>query len=574
MKIALAQLNYTVGDITGNKNKIIGSIEKARREKADLIVFSELAICGYPPHDLLMRKKITDDISRAMCEISDHCTDIAAIVGAPSENFLLDGKRLYNSARVLQKGKCIFEAAHKKLLSSYDVYDEHRYFNPDHCYNKFDLNDDHSFTVFEYKGKRIAVIIGDELWRNSKAGDALMHNQSGSDMPLSMRIALQVRPDFIINIAATPFTTNRSYDKNYNRNAVLAFKASCPLLYVNQVGASSELIFDGGSMVINEGKITYRMKRFEEDLFFVDTENWDDKDLSENDIDLDDSSEIRKPEIKLIYDALVLGIRDYFAKSGLKKALLGISGGLDSAVVAALAVAALGNENVHGLLLPSKYSSNHSITDAVALANNLGMSYDTVTIKDVYDRMEATLAPLFNKQQPDVTEENIQARIRGMLLMAYSNKFGHIVLNTSNKSEAAAGYGTLYGDMCGALSVLGDVYKTDVYRLAHYINSEKEIIPLNTIQKPPSAELRPDQKDSDSLPDYEILDAILYRYIELNFDICDIVYDGYDEETVKRIVTLLHRNEYKRAQCSPILRVSSRAFGTGWRMPLVAKYNV
>ncbi len=548
MKLALAQLNYKIADFDNNKNKIIQQINLASANDADLAVFSELAVCGYPPLDLLTREEFVKKAISTLEEIASYCTKTAAIVGGPSINPNSRGKQLFNTAWFLFNGKAT-PLVHKTLLPTYDVFDEYRYFQPNQ-----------NFEVLTFKGKRIAITICEDLWDDQPVEAAFSRNQLYTLSPLQKLATL--RPHFVINIAASPF----SYHQHEVRRQVISRKAAqykLPIYYVNQIGANTELIFDGGSMVVApNGNIAYRLKYFEEDLHFVST------DFSGNEPDISN-----KPnETELIYNALVLGLRDYFNKSGLKTATIGLSGGLDSAVTAAIAVDALGSENVHGLLLPSQYSSNHSIADAQKLVQNLNIGSNLIPIKDIYFGFETALAPVFGNRTPDVTEENLQARIRGTLLMAYSNKFGHILLNTSNKSEAAVGYGTLYGDMNGGISVLGDVYKTDVYKLAHYMNRYKETIPENTILKPPSAELRPDQKDSDSLPEYDILDAILFRYIELNKSAADIIQEGFDALTTEKVIRMVNRNEYKRFQCPPILRVSGKAFGFGRRMPIVARY--
>ncbi len=406
------------------------------------------------------------------------------------------------------------------------------------------------------------MTICEDLWDDQPTEAAFARNSLYTLSPMQKLAAL--KPDFMVNIAASPF----SYHQENVRKQVVCKKAASykvPVAYVNQVGANTELIFDGGSMMVNsEGNITHKVPAF--------SEGWVDLETDEVDQETTNALEATDP-IKLIHDGLILGVRDYFHKSGLKKAVIGLSGGIDSAVTAAVAAKALSPENVHGVLLPSQYSSGHSVTDAEQLAENLGIETDTVAIKDIYQSVEKAMSPVFGDRQPDVTEENIQARIRGLLLMAYSNKFGHILLNTSNKSEAAVGYGTLYGDMNGGLSVLGDVYKTDVFKLARYLNKEGEMVPENTIVKPPSAELRPDQKDSDSLPDYDVLDKVLFRYIEWNLSPQSIIGEGFDEEVVRKAVRLVNFNEYKRFQTPPILRVSGKAFGVGRRMPLVAKYD-
>ncbi len=549
MKIVLAQLNYHIRNFESNADKIISSIEKAKQEGADLVVFSELAICGYPPYDLLERKEFIESCLTAINKIAEKCMGIAAIVGGPEINPAEQGKNLYNAAYFLNNG-AIQQIVRKTLLPNYDVFDEYRYFEP----NK-------QFEIIELKGKKIALTICEDIWDDQPVANAFARDKLYTLSP--MEELMKQKPDFAINIAASPFSyTQVDIRQDIVRNKAKQFKI--PFIYVNQVGANTELIFDGHSMVVNnQGEITHQGALFAEDYISIDSE---DINLS-NAINTDNKS-----SIALINDALVCGIRDYFGKMGFKKATLGLSGGIDSAVTVVLAVEALGKENVRVLLLPSQYSSDHSINDAVDLANNLEIEYNIVPIKELFNGYNLLMSPIFAGKDEDVTEENIQARIRGTLLMALSNKFGHIVLNTSNKSEAAVGYGTLYGDMNGGLSVLGDVYKTDVFKLARFINRDSEVIPENTITKPPSAELRPDQKDSDSLPDYDILDDILFRYIEKHESPTDIINAGFDEATVKKTIRLVNMNEYKRFQTAPTLRVSSKAFGMGRRMPLVAKY--
>ncbi|PWD99310.1 NAD+ synthase [Marinilabilia rubra] len=550
MKLALVQLNYHIGNFEENSKKIIHHIQKAKDRGVDLVAFSELAICGYPPLDLLTRQEFVEAAIRSIEEIATYCNGIAAVVGGPSLNPLARGKQLHNSAWFLADGE-VKEIIHKTLLPNYDVFDEYRYFQ---------ANQD--FRVVNYKGRRIALTICEDLWDDQPTEAAFARNSLYTLSPMQKLAALKA--DFMVNIAASPF----SYHQENVRKQVVCKKAAgykVPVAYVNQVGANTELIFDGGSMMVNsEGNITHKVPTFREGWVDVETD----------DVDQETTNALVETDpIELIHDGLILGVRDYFRKSGLKKAVIGLSGGIDSAVTAAVAVKALGAENVHGVLLPSQYSSGHSVTDAEKLAENLGIEINTVAIKEIYESVENALSPVFEDREPDVTEENIQARIRGLLLMAYSNKFGHILLNTSNKSEAAVGYGTLYGDMNGGLSVLGDVYKTDVFKLARYFNRNGEMVPENTIVKPPSAELRPDQKDSDSLPDYDVLDSVLFRYIELNHSPKSIIEEGFKEEVVRKAVRLVNFNEYKRFQTPPILRVSGKAFGVGRRMPLVAKYD-
>jgi len=548
MKIALAQLNFHIGNFEANRDQIIHSIEKAKGKCADLVVFSELAVCGYYPNDLLERSEFIDQCIDSVHQIAIHCHGIAALVGAPSINTSPNGKMLFNSAYFLEDGHV--KSIHSKtLLPTYDVFDEYRHFEPNREFNLIELN-----------GLKLAVTICEDLWFNQPVFSAFGRENLYSLCPVAENC--KQNPDLIINLSASPFSYNQAnLRKEILLNNAKNFKV--PIIYVNQVGAQTELIFDGGSLFVDRsGHIISEMAYFQPDFKVIDT--------SEK-----VAVPVEHPEVETIvkiHDALVLGIGDYFRKTGFKTATLGLSGGIDSAVTLVLAAEALGPKNIHVLLMPSKYSSSHSVDDAVKLAENLGVKYDLIKIHDIVEAIDSTLAPVFNGLAPDLAEENIQARIRGTLLMALSNKFGHILLNTSNKSEAAVGYGTLYGDMNGGLSVLGDVYKTDVFDLAKYINREKEIIPINTITKPPSAELRPDQKDSDSLPEYEVLDKILFNYIELAKSPASIIDMGFDGATVHSAVLMVNRNEYKRFQAPPILRISSKAFGFGRKMPLVAKY--
>ncbi len=547
MKIALAQLNYHIGNMESNANKIIEHIEKAKNKGADLVVFSELAVCGYPPKDLLEREDFVEKIILSLQQIAEKCTNIAAIVGGVAINSNPKGKKLYNSAYFMANGK-VEKVCNKTLLPNYDIFDEYRYFEPNSA-----------FSVVEFKGKKIAVTVCEDLWEQQPIDNNFAKSELYTISP--MEELSKFSPDFVVNIAASPF----SYNQQTHRTNILKATSNryqLPVVYVNQVGANTELIFDGDSKVVNvKGQIACQLNCFEEDFRMVDIDA-----VNQQEVETEESNYIEK-----IHDALVLGIKDYFQKMGFTKATLGLSGGIDSAVTVVLAERALGKENVRVLLMPSEYSSDHSVNDAVELAENLGIEYQIVPINNIYNSFNKALNPIFGDLPFNVTEENIQARIRGVLMMALSNKFGNILLNTSNKSEVAVGYGTLYGDMNGGMAVLGDVYKTDVFRLARFMNKDGEIIPENTIVKPPSAELRPDQKDADSLPDYDTLDAILYKYIEQNKPKTAIVADGYDAKTVERIIGLVNRNEYKRFQTAPILRVSSKAFGFGRKIPLVAK---
>lgn len=550
MKIALSQLDFHIGNFVENTMNIILEIKKAEEFGIDLIVFSELSICGYPPLDLLERRDFVEKCIDEIGRIARTSKRTAVIIGGPSINPDQEGKMLFNSAYFLYGGK-IKEVIHKSLLPTYDIFDEYRYFEPNR-----------KFSIIEFKNKKIALTICEDLWDEQP-----IENYFGKERLYTVHPMDELKrlgAELIINIAASPFSHTRTELKK-NIFITKARKYSLPVIYVNQVGAQTELLFDGGSMAIDKkGKIVEQLSYFREDTRYIDSDLLEGKTKA---------YKFEVPDrIKMVHDALIMGINGYFSKSGFTKALLGLSGGIDSAVTLVLASHALGNKNVHALLLPSKYSSAHSINDSVELAKNLGISYDIISIEKIFRLFNSTLSPLFRGKKPDVTEENIQSRIRAILLMAYSNKFGHILLNTSNKSEASVGYGTLYGDMAGGLSVLGDVYKLDVYRLALYINRDKEIIPQNIIHKPPSAELRPNQKDTDSLPEYDVLDKILNEYIELQKPAEEIINHGYEEKLVKHVIRMVNSSEYKRYQTPPILRISSKAFGEGRKLPIVARY--
>jgi NAD+ synthase (glutamine-hydrolysing) len=543
MKITIAQLNYHVGDFSGNLEKMKKAVEIAKKEGSDLICFAELATCGYPPRDFLNFADFIHRADECVQELAKCAIDIGILLGSPTRNPVPEGKDLYNSGYFLENGQISF-IQHKALLPTYDVFDEYRYFQPADY-----------FSTFMYKGVRIALTICEDMWN------------VGNENPLyticPMDELMKEKPDLMINLSASPF----AYDHAPERIHVLqtnVLRYQLPLFYVNQVGAQTELIFDGGSLVFSQnGKI------FDELPFFetcIRTYSLDEVKANK------ENNEISKDKYPLIHDALILGLKDYFGKLGLTKAILGLSGGIDSAVTAVLATRALGKENVSVLLMPSEFSSDHSIEDARILAENLGISYTLFPINDLYNSWLKNLDPHFKDLPFGLAEENLQARIRGTLLMAFSNKFGPILLNTSNKSEMAVGYGTLYGDMCGGLSVIGDVYKTEVYELASYINKDEVVIPINTLTKAPSAELRPNQKDADSLPDYAVLDKILYLYIEKNQGPNEIISAGFDATLVARILRLVNINEFKRHQTAPVLRISPKAFGMGRRMPIEGKY--
>jgi NAD+ synthase (glutamine-hydrolysing) len=549
MKIALAQLNYHIGNLPYNVAKIKNGILRAKSEGAELVAFSELSVCGYPPKDLLLHDGFIRACEDAVKDIAQECKGIAAIVGAPARNEKHKGKSLFNSAFLLVDGQ-IAAQVNKTLLPFYDVFDEYRYFEP------AEENE-----LMEYKSVKIALTVCEDVWNERPLNDRYLYKHS------SLETLCTPDTNCIINIAASPF----SYIHSEERKQIFETSASrykLPFFYVNALGANTDLIFDGGSMVIasNEG-IVDEMSYFTEEISIYE--------LSGKSVKPVKPQKRSHPQnhIERIYHALVLGIRDYFQKNNLTSAVLGLSGGIDSALVLALTAEALGSKNVHAVMLPSRYTSEESLKDAGELVMNIGCSYDSISIEPGINAAYSSLADAFKGRQADVTEENIQSRMRALLLMAISNKMGYLLLNTSNKSELATGYGTLYGDMSGALSVLGDVYKTQVYELARYINTiKKGLIPSNIITRPPSAELKPNQKDTDSLPDYDILDKVLHEYIEMEKSQIDIKVDGASPELVKRIVDMVNRNEYKRKQSPPILRVSPKAFGSGRRMPIVAKY--
>jgi NAD+ synthase (glutamine-hydrolysing) len=546
MKIAIAQQNYHIGNFDHNTQQMLAAIEQAKQNQADVIVFSELSVCGYPPRDFLEFRDFIRRCQEVVDTLCAHSHGIGIIVGSPTPNSVAEGKDLYNSAYFLADG-AVLHVQHKTLLPTYDIFDEYRYFEPNT-----------TFDTCVYKGVRFALTVCEDIWN------------VGNENPLyticPMDELIKQQPDVMINLSASPF----SYDHAADRIKVLRANVErykIPAFYVNYIGASTEIIFDGGSLVMNDsGTLIDELPYFTETISYYTLANLKNTQKTTPD------NEQPKEKIALIYDALVVGIQNYFNKLGFKQAILGLSGGIDSAVVAVLAADALGASNVRLVLMPSQFSTDHSVDDALLLANNLGSPHDIIPIKNIYDSFTNTLAPQFEGTTFNITEENLQARTRGVLLMALSNKFGYILLNTSNKSEVAVGYGTLYGDMCGGLSVIGDVYKTDVFALARYINRQKEVIPNNILVKPPSAELRPNQKDSDSLPDYDLLDQVLFQYVEQRKGPQELVEMGFPKPLVDRTLRMVNINEYKRFQTPPILRVSSKAFGMGRRMPIEGRY--
>jgi NAD+ synthetase len=552
VKIALAQINPTVGDFRGNSAKIVDFARRAAAVGADLVVFSELAICGYPPADLLEKSSFVARAGEAMLEVATATAalPIAIIAGfvTPAENG--SGKRVRNSAALVRGGKIEFVQS-KRLLPFYDVFDEQRYFAPAERQE-----------VIHLGGERVALTICEDAWNDKGFWPSRLYTVDPVEE--LMREAGDGSGMIAINISASPYWRNKRTVR-FEMLAAIAKRHRVPVVMVNQVGGNDSLIFDGSSLAVGpDGELLARAHAFEEDLVFLDTK------ALVGDIRPKDHTQDAG-----IYEALVLGTRDYVRKCGFSKALVGLSGGIDSALVACIAVEALGKENVRGVTMPSQYSSSGSVDDSVALAANLGIRLDHIAIEGLFQQYEQALAPLFVGTKPDLTEENIQSRIRGALLMALSNKTGALVLTTGNKSEMSVGYCTLYGDMVGALAVIGDVMKTRVYDLCRYVNREGEVIPAAILEKPPSAELRPGQKDSDSLPPYEVLDPILEAYVE-RYETPEAIAAerGFDLELVRSVVKLVERSEYKRQQAAPVLKVTEKAFGMGRRFPIAVKVEV
>ncbi len=558
MKIFLAQQNYHIGNFAANTNKIIAAITEAKKQQADIVVFSELCVCGYPPRDFLEFDDFINKCKDAIEIIKEETENIAIVIGAPFCNPVKEGKDLFNAAYFIANKK-IISNHYKTLLPTYDVFDENRYFEPAYEWN-----------VVAYKGKKLAITICEDIWN---LGDNPLYRICPMDK------LMEQQPDIMINLSASPFDYTHSEDRRAIIKANVE-KYKIPMVYVNAVGSQTEIVFDGDSLVFDKNANLIKSLPLFSEAYDTVTINDDGSCADEilqnaNTIDnneLNPTTLQYKIHLDRIYNALVIGIKDYFTKMGFNKAILGSSGGIDSAVTLALACDALGPENVTAILMPSQYSTDHSVSDAEQLSKNLNNPYHIIPIKNIYESFLTELKPLFKDLPFSVAEENIQSRTRGNLLMAIANKFNYILLNTSNKSELATGYGTLYGDMAGGISVLGDLYKMQIFELAKYINRKKEIIPNNIITKPPSAELRPNQKDSDSLPDYNILDTILYQYIERRQGPKEIKAMGYDAALVDRILKLVNQNEYKRNQFCPIIRVSPKAFGVGRRLPIVGKY--
>lgn len=573
MKIALGQINTTVGDIAGNVEKMLDYASRAKDAGADLIIFPELAITGYPPLDLLLKDSFIQANLEGLHQFKERLAGIAAIVGFVDVN-PGKGKHLYNSCAFIESG-AVKAVQHKTLLPTYDVFDEDRYFQP---------ASQHVPILF--KDVNLGLSICEDIWTR---GDILEKLSYQID---PLQLISEKKPELLINVSASPFAVGKEHIRlELVREQTRRHKL--PMIYVNSVGGNDQLIFDGRSFAMNEkGELIAMAKAFEEDLIFVEVEEIKQIEAQkpgEAEVKIAPGKAEKIAQLKLsgsiaefsadrtvnTLAALVLGTRDYMRKCGFKRAVIGLSGGIDSAVTAAIAVKAVGKENVMGIAMPSPYSSQHSIDDARDLAKKLGIEFHIVPIEAAMAAYDSMLAPLFEGREKDVTEENIQARARGAILMAASNKMGHLVLATGNKSELAVGYCTLYGDMCGGLAVISDLPKMMVYDVARYINEEagEAVIPVSTIDKPPSAELRPGQLDQDSLPPYVILDGILHAYVEQRRRPDEIIRLGYRPEVVQDVINRIDRNEYKRKQAAPGLKVSSRAFGMGWRMPIAQRFQ-
>ena len=580
MRIALAQINPTVGDIAANSRKTVEFVERARALGARLVVFPELSVTGYPPKDLLLKPGFVDDNLRAVDRIAAAVpAGVDVIVGYAHRNPNPVGRPLHNAVALLRGGRVV-SRHFKTLLPTYDVFDESRYFEPGPVSETENL--------VRVGDATVGLTICEDLWNDEKLiPRRLYHKNPIADLEAA-------GAEVLVNSSASPFVVGKHKFRLELFGSQVREHGS-PLVYVNQVGGNDELVFDGNSVVFDAGgNVIAQAKDFEEDLLVVDVEPTRDTGVSpvpgarragpprspqpgstSHGRDARVTGDFVPEPLESIYKALVLGLRDYVRKCGFKSVVLGLSGGIDSALTAALAVAALGKDHVVGVAMPSRFSSGHSVADARALADNLGIPFHVVPIKSIHDEYERTLAPAFAGRDRDVTEENLQARVRGGLLMAFSNKFNHLLLTTGNKSEVAVGYCTLYGDMCGGLAVISDVPKTTVWELSRWINARegREVIPRNSIEKVPSAELRPDQTDQDSLPPYDVLDAILFRYVEEERSAGEIVADGFDRATVTRVIKLVDRSEYKRRQAPPGLKVTSRAFGFGRRMPIAQNYT-
>ncbi|HSY52971.1 MAG TPA: NAD+ synthase [Opitutaceae bacterium] len=546
MRLGLAQINTTVGDLAGNRRQILDAYAVLVAQGAELVVFPELAVCGYPPRDLLFKRRFVPDTESSLAEIAAAIGEVPVLVGFVETNTSGQGRPFYNAAAFCRRGEIVL-VARKCLLPTYDVFDEDRYFEPAAAPRTVD-----------FAGKKIGITICEDIWTHPTISTRRLYH--GLD-PVKLLAAEGC--DLMVNLSASPW----HHGKGHLRQTLVTDAAralGCPVAYVNAIGGNDELIFDGRSLVADgQGRVCAQLAAFSEELRVVDTG------FQPSTFSFQPPSDDSPADI---FAALVLGLRDYAGKSGFKRALVALSGGIDSAVVAVIAAEAFGPENVTGVSLPSAISSPHSRDDARALARNLGVRFETIAIAEAVAACETALTPIFTGHPSDVTEENIQARVRGVLMMALSNKFGSLLLTTGNKSEVAVGYCTLYGDMAGGLAVISDVFKTQVYALARWINRDREIIPRNSIDKAPSAELRPNQTDQDSLPPYDVLDTILRGYVEEGLSRRDLLAQGFAETVVNDVVRKVDLNEYKRKQAAPGLRITPLAFGVGRRIPIVQKY--
>ena len=542
MKIAIAQINTTIGDFEGNADKITEAWRQADEAGAALVVLPELALCGYPPRDLLNKPAFLRKNQETLDRLAKRGGKAAAVVGYADFNETDSGRPSRNAAAVLHDGQ-VTAIRYKTLLPTYDVFDEDRYFEP--------ATDN---TPVEILGTKLGITICEDIWNE----EVFLHDRRYQRQPADELSTAGAK--LLLNLSASPWSLGKEHSRHILLSQLSA-KCGCPLVYCNLVGGNDELVFDGGSQYYNgHGVLGASGAMFTEDLVLIDTETIEPKSVDTND------------DNEKIYSALSLGLRDYLKKCGFNSAVIGLSGGIDSAVTAVVAVEALGVENVRGVAMPSQYSSKGSLDDAETLAKTLNIQYDVVPIEPVFKSLKTQLGGIFESLNEDTTEENMQARIRGNILMSLSNKFGSLLLTTGNKSELAVGYCTLYGDMCGGLAVISDLPKTKVYSLAKWINREREIIPESTISKPPSAELRPDQRDQDSLPPYEVLDSILEAYVVEGHDAEAIIASGHNADTVRHIIRLINMNEYKRRQAAPGIKITSKAFGVGRRIPVAKRY--
>lgn len=543
MRILAAQINPTIGDLEGNTNKILKAIAAAKEHAIDILLFPELALTGYPPEDFLLLPQFIESVEKHLQKIVEASTGLTVIVGTPRRNFDNMEKPLFNSAAIITDGK-IIGYQDKILLPTYDVFDERRYFEP--CKDS---------KIWMIKGKRVGITICEDIWADR---DLIKYTSYMRDPVAELK---PFKIDLLLNLSASPFSVGHLENRIHACSAA-AKLLRCPVILCNQIGGNDSLVFDGHSLYMGrDGYLSNFAPGYTEGYLLAD--------LSQT----TGIKELRPDDEEELYNALVLGLRDYFVKSGFKKACLGLSGGIDSALVACLAVEALGAEHVIAVGMPSRYTSEASVADAQKLVSNLGIAFKELSIESAFEAYLELLKSEFNGRQPDATEQNIQARIRGMLLMALSNKFGYIVLSTGNKSELALGYTTLYGDTCGGLAVISDVTKKQVYELARWINRDKEVIPQTIIDKAPTAELRPNQKDQDDLPEYAIVDNVLQAYIEGHQSPEHIATRfGYDLGLVESLVKRIHANEYKRRQVPPGLRVSDKAFSIGRRFPIVQRW--